>query len=158
LARPARSRLVHPYHLACINNLWYLFAWDPAKRDLRTFALHRLTKPQLTNQKFTKPKNFDPAELLRGSLNVFKGREDHDILIHFDPWAADEIRDRRWHSSQQITNLPDGSCQLRLHLSSLEEIEGWILSFGIHAKVLHPAVLTERIAQTAASLAEKYRT
>jgi predicted DNA-binding transcriptional regulator YafY len=152
-----RSRLVHPYHLACINNLWYLFAWDPAKHDLRTFALHRLTRPQLTAEKFTKPKNFDPAELLRGSLNVFKGREDHDILIQFDPWAADEIRDRRWHSSQQITNLPDGSCQLRLHLSSFEEIEGWIISFGIHASVLSPPTLFERIAKTATSLAEKYR-
>jgi proteasome accessory factor B len=148
--------LVHPYHLACINNLWYLFAWDPAKRDLRTFALHRLTRPQLTAEKFTKPKNFDPAELLRGSLNVFKGREDHDILIQFDPWAADEIRDRRWHSSQQITNLPDGSCQLRLRLSSLEEIEGWILSFGAHATVLQPPILAERICASAKSITAKY--
>ena len=156
-AGPTRPRTVHPYHLACINNLWYLFAWDPAKRDLRTFALHRLTRPQLTAEKFTKPKNFDPAELLRGSLNVFKGREDHDILIQFDPWAADEIRDRRWHSSQQITNLPDGGCQLRLHLSSLEEIESWILSFGIHAAVLQPKALAERIAKTAASVAQKYQ-
>jgi proteasome accessory factor B len=156
VAGPARPRLVHPYHLACINNLWYLFAWDPSKHDLRTFALHRLTRPQLTTQKFTKPKNFDPDALLRGSLNVFKGREDHDILIQFDPWAADEIRDRRWHSSQQITNLPDGGCQLRLHLSSLEEIEGWILSFGNHAKVVQPSVLSERIAKVAKSVASKY--
>jgi hypothetical protein len=56
-----------------------------AKRHLRTFALHRLTKPQLTAEKFAKPKNFDPAELLGGSLNVFKGREDHDILINSIP-------------------------------------------------------------------------
>jgi len=151
-----QPRVVHPYHLACINNLWYLFAWDPAKRDLRTFALHRLTRPQLTAEKFTKPKNFDPAELLRGSLNVFKGREDHDILIQFDPWAADEIRDRRWHSSQQITNFPNGSCQLRLRLSSLEEITGWILSFGIHATVLQRSTLAQRILVTAKSLAAKY--
>jgi proteasome accessory factor B len=151
-----QPRLVHPYHLACINNLWYLFAWDPAKRDLRTFALHRLTRPQLTAEKFTKPKNFDAAELLRGSLNVFKGREDHDILIQFDPWATDEIRDRRWHSSQQITNLPDGGCQLRLHLSSLEEIESWILSFGPHAKVTQPAVLITRIRNAAEKIIEMY--
>jgi proteasome accessory factor B len=153
---PPQPGLVHPYHLACINNLWYLFAWDPAKRDLRTFALHRLTRPQLTTEKFTKPKNFDPAELLRGSLNVFKGREDHDILIQFDPWAADEIRDRRWHSSQQITNLPDGSCQLRLRLSSLEEIEGWILSFGIHARVLQPRTLADRLLNTTKFLVASY--
>jgi predicted DNA-binding transcriptional regulator YafY len=155
-AQRPQPRLVHPYHLACINNLWYLFAWDTARRDLRTFALHRLTRPQLTAEKFTKPKNFDPAALLRGSLNVFKGREDHDILIQFDPWAADEIRDRRWHSSQQFTNLPDGSCQLRLHLSSLEEIEGWILSFGTHATVLQPKSLADRISATAKSLVTKY--
>jgi predicted DNA-binding transcriptional regulator YafY len=53
-------------------------------------------------------------------------------------------------------NLPDGSCQLRVHLSSLEEIEGWILSFGIHATVLEPKALADRIAKIAASLDQKY--
>jgi predicted DNA-binding transcriptional regulator YafY len=41
-------RLVRPCHFACIDYLWYLFAWDTAKRGLRTFTLHRLTRPQLT--------------------------------------------------------------------------------------------------------------
>src|SRR5262249_43122024 len=31
------SRVIDPYHLANINGEWYLFAWDHARKDVRTF-------------------------------------------------------------------------------------------------------------------------
>jgi|ERR1051326_127875 predicted DNA-binding transcriptional regulator YafY len=92
----------------------------------------------------------------RTAASTFKGREDHDILIQFDPRAADEIRDRRRHSSQQITCLLDGGCQLRLRLSSFKEIEGWVLRFGVRAKVLEPQTLADRVLNTAKSLVASY--
>jgi predicted DNA-binding transcriptional regulator YafY len=38
----AERRQVHPYHLACIENHWYLFAFDVARQAMRTFVLARL--------------------------------------------------------------------------------------------------------------------
>jgi len=60
------------------------------------------------------------------------------VLIRFDELAADYIREKRWHPSQQLAELEDGGVQLRLKLSSLAEIQRWILSWGGGATVLAP--------------------
>jgi len=38
------ARRVRPLHLACLENQWYVFAEDLARKDLRTFALPRMRK------------------------------------------------------------------------------------------------------------------
>ncbi len=129
-ARYSQPRHVHPYHLACIDNHWYLFAHDTARHAIRTFALTRLANPSLTAEHFLRSKDFDPDQYLAGSFTVMKGDQQHDVVIEFDPWAADLIRGRCWHSTQIRTDLPSGGARLSMRLSSLEEIERWLLSWG----------------------------
>ena len=120
-ADKAHWRQAHPYHLACVDNHWYLFAFDVKRNDMRTFALTRLRAPEITQRRFTLSKKFDLNEYLRGSFNVFKGGEDYEVVVHFDSWAADLVRGRRWHSSQELTELPGRQLRLRMRLNSLEE-------------------------------------
>src|SRR5450759_3472088 len=40
--QPAEKRIVDAYHLANINGEWYLFAYDHARKDLRTFVPARM--------------------------------------------------------------------------------------------------------------------
>ena len=42
------KRLVDPYHLANINGEWYLFAYDHARQDIRTFVPARMQSVKLT--------------------------------------------------------------------------------------------------------------
>jgi len=46
-AERAQSRTVHPYHITCFDNRWYLVAHDPARGALRTFALARMRKLEI---------------------------------------------------------------------------------------------------------------
>jgi predicted DNA-binding transcriptional regulator YafY len=154
--RGARPRLVHPYHLACIDNHWYLFAFDLDRQAVRTFALARLAQPELLRQRFPRPRHFDPDEYLRGSFTVLKGEHDYEVVIEFDNWATDLVRGRIWHASQQFTELPAGTSRLRLRLSGLEEIERWVLSWGTHACVLRPQILADRVAATARAISAQY--
>ncbi len=154
--KPQR-RLVHPYHLACIENQWYLFAFDVKRQAMRTFLLTRLRSPEIKPGTFAMPKAFDPNEYLRGSLGVFKGGEDYEVVIDFDAWAADLLRGRRWHASQELTELPGRRARLRLWLNSIQEAERWVLSWGAHATVVSPAALAARMLQTATSLQQRYR-
>ncbi len=156
-ARQARSRRVQPYHLACIENHWYLFAFDVDRQAMRTFVLTRLSHPELTDERFRLVRRFDPNEYLRGSLAVFKGGDDYEVVIDFDAWAADLLRGRRWHASQDLTELPTGEVRMRLRLNSLEEAERWVLSWCEHATVVRPRALVERLRKTAATLASRYR-
>jgi hypothetical protein len=76
------------------------------------------------------------------------------VFLVFLPDA--HIQVRQWHSSQQITELPGGGCRMRLHLSGLEEIQSWILSWGLYATVIAPSALAARIGQLGAQLAPRY--
>ena len=78
------------------------------------------------------------------------------MVIDFDAWGTDLVRGRQWHSSQELTERPGGCSQLRLRLNSLEEIERWVLAWGIHATVIRPKALRARIRRTAADLATRY--
>ena len=104
-----QARRVHPYHLACIDSHWYLFAHDVNRGAVRTFALTRMAKPAVTGEKFVKSAKFDPDEYLKGSFTVMKGDKEQLVEIEFDAWAADLVRGRQWHSSQELTELPEGA-------------------------------------------------
>jgi predicted DNA-binding transcriptional regulator YafY len=151
-----KQRLAHPYHLACIENRWYLFAFDVKRQAMRTFALTRLREPQLTGVSFERPKDFDLEEYLRGSFKVYKGSGDFEVVIEFDAWASDLARGHQWHATQQWTDLPGGGSRLRMRLGSVKEVEGWVLSWGAHATVVQPPALIQRIRTAAEELQRRY--
>lgn len=149
-------RRVHPYDLICCDNRWYLLALDEGRADVRTFALGRMEKPVLCQEQFTRPLGFDPLKYLQGSFSVMKGEGDYVVEIEFDAWATDHLRGRRWHSTQQIEFLPDGSSRLRMRLTELEEVKRWVLSWGTHATVIAPTQLIERLSATINQLSSRY--
>jgi proteasome accessory factor B len=152
---PERRR-VQPYHLACVENRWYLFAFDLARGQLRTFALARMRKAKNERARFRRPPDFSIDGLLRGSFGVFRGTGKFRVRIECDPFSARLIGECRWHDSQKITRLAGGRIEVRFDLDSLEEIERWVLGWGGHVKAVAPPALVGRIRATAASLAAAY--
>ena len=63
--------------------------------------------------------------------------------------TADYIREKKWHDSQQLRGLPQGGVELRLKLSSLAEVERWVLSWGGNAVVIRPKELVESVKRAA---------
>jgi predicted DNA-binding transcriptional regulator YafY len=102
-----------------------------------------------TGQTFTKSKRFSLQDHLKDSLGVFSARGRHNIRIRFDKFASQLVRERVWHPRQQIQELTGGEIEFRVTLSSLHEIEPWVLSWGDHACVLAPNTLRERVIQVA---------
>ncbi len=147
---------MRPYHIGCIDNHWYLFGFDVGRQGMRTFALTRLSRARLKPEHFERPKNFKVDEYLKDSFGVYKGRDNYEVVLDFDPWGADLIRGRHWQASQELIELPKGWARLRLLLSSLEEVEGWVLSWGTHVTVARPKGLAERIRRTAEELGKRY--
>jgi proteasome accessory factor B len=83
---------------------------------------------------------------------VHSGQGEHRVVIRFNEFAADYIREKRWHASQQIKELPNGGLELHLKLSSLDEVERWVLGWGGHATVLHPSELAGSVKRAAESI------
>jgi predicted DNA-binding transcriptional regulator YafY len=143
------ARIVDPYHLANINGEWYLFAFDHTRKDIRTFAPARIKSVKPTGKTFERPQKFSLEKRLRDSFGVHSGQGEHEVVIRFNPRAADYVREKKWHESQQLRELKSGGVELSLKLSSLAEIERWVLSWGGDAKVLKPRELAEAVRQSA---------
>jgi proteasome accessory factor B len=158
-AKAYEERSVQPYHLGCVENLWYLFAFDLARGQLRTFALPRIRDVRLSKAKFKRPIDFSIGKYLEQSFGVYArpSKTKHKVRIVFDAFAAPLVQERQWHPSQKMKLLRNGDLELSLTLGNLEEIERWILSWGNHAQVLAPAELKTRIAKTVSALADTYR-
>ena len=98
----AQRRHVHPYHIGYVDNHWCVFAFDVDRKAIRTFVLTRLSKPELTRKRFTVSQKFDLNKYLAGSLGLYRGEDDFEVVVELDAWAADDVRGRRLHSSQEV--------------------------------------------------------
>ncbi|MBK7998094.1 MAG: WYL domain-containing protein [Verrucomicrobia bacterium] len=156
--RSAAARFLHPYHLTCCDQRWYVIGHDVDRREIRTFAVSRMNQVARLEVPFEKPHDFDISRYLRGSLSVMSGRNDYDVVIEFDAWATDQLRGRRWHPSMELMELPGGESRVRLRLSGLEEVERWVLGWGAHATVIQPSPLVERLGAIARALSSRYET
>ena len=142
-------RVVDPYHLANINGEWFLFAYDHARKDIRTFVPARIRSLQPTGKIFERPQKFSLEKRLRDSFGVHSGEGEYGVVIRFNARSADYIREKKWHESQQLRELKGGGVELRMKLSSLVEVERWILSWGGDAKVIRPRELIEAVRNSA---------
>jgi predicted DNA-binding transcriptional regulator YafY len=147
--RDGEVRLIDPYHLANINGEWYLFAYDHARKDIRTFVPARVLAVKQTGKHFARPQKFSLEKRLRDSFGVHSGEGEFEVVLRFNARVADYIREKKWHDSQQLKDLKGGGVELRLKLSSLIEIQRWVLGWGSDVIVVKPSQLQESIRQAA---------
>ena len=69
------------------------------------------------------------------------------VAIWFDAPTAPYIRERRWHSTQELAEHSDGSLTLRMEVTGLQELKRWVLGYGKGAKVLEPTELVAMVKE-----------
>lgn len=148
------ARVVDPYHLANINGEWFLFAYDQARKDIRTFVPGRIRQAKPTGRTFQRTEKFSLESRLRDSFGVHSGEGQYEVVLDFAPRAADYVREKKWHGSQKLRDRADGGVELTLKLSSLAEIQRWVLSWGGEAKVRQPKELAEAVREAARRILE----
>lgn len=154
-AQKPQKRKIEPYHLACVQGQWYCIAHDLRPKDMRTFHLGRIKSARLLADDFVRPKSFDIRKYLGGSLGIFAGKGSHEVVLHFDKWSSQLVREKTWHPTQKLQELTHGELELTLQLNNLEEVEPWVLSWGSHVRVVGPRELKARIRAVAQSLLEQ---
>ena len=143
------ARIIDPYHLANINGEWFLFGYDHARKDIRKFVPARIQALKPTGKVFERSEKFSLEEELRDSFGVHSGEGKYEVVLQFSPRAADYIREKKWHESQELRELKNGGAELKLKLSSLVEVERWVLSWGGEAIVEKPPELAEAVRRAA---------
>lgn len=141
------ERIVDPYHLYNMYGDWYLVAYDSYRQAFRNFAVGRIETWQVLAQEFERDPGFDTNQYLGSSFQAERGGEIQAVAICFDEFQARYIRERRWHESQTIEDLPDGGLILRFTTGGQGEVKRWVMQYGSHAEVLEPAELREAVME-----------
>jgi predicted DNA-binding transcriptional regulator YafY len=139
-----KAYVVHPYRLAYAQGALYLLAYVPEYAEVRTFAVDRISELSLKEDSFT-PIEELPDEAFPHSLGVHSGPPAR-VEIEFQPAAADYVRTRTWHASQQLRETDNGGVAMTLDVCLDRALESWILSFGPFARVVSPERLMRTIA------------
>jgi predicted DNA-binding transcriptional regulator YafY len=150
------QRLIDPYHLRLADGTWYCIAYCHERTSIRTFALDRIIRLEVTDDTFEIPAGFSVEEYLADSLSIERGTP-RRVVIEFDPTQAAYIRGRQWHKSQELTELPGGRLRMTVTIGGLGELKRWVMSMGSHAQVLEPRELRDQIRRELESAADKYR-
>lgn len=150
--RKAELRVVDPYQLANINGEWFLIAYDHLRNDFRKFVPARVKSIRKTGKTFERQEKFSLDKHLRDSFGVHSAQGEYEVVIRFDAVAADYIREKRWHDSQKLKELKNGGVELTMKLSSLAEVERWVLNWGGKAMVVKPKELAEMVKKSARNI------
>jgi predicted DNA-binding transcriptional regulator YafY len=145
-------RQVQPLHVTHREGRWQLIGHDIDRYALRTYAISRIANVELFARWFERPKGFSIECYFASALGVMNGTENHQVRIRFSTLAADHVRDRFWHESQEFKELSDGRLELSLRLADLLEVERLILQWGGHAEALEPLELRTRLAAAAQTI------
>ena len=147
-------REIDPYHLTLHNGGLYLVAHCHLRGALRTFAVERMRTVEPTRRRFAVPASFDAAKYLEGVWGILRG----DLVVVrvvFARGLAPYIRERLWHPSQRMRDLPDGRVELMLRVADTLEVRRWILGYGVQAEVLEPPALREALRAEAEAVARQ---
>lgn len=130
------SRHVQPYHLANLQQCWYLIARDVAKGELRLFALPRIAAVKPGRKAFRRPVDFSPRDYLANAFGPYAAGKLQEVKIEFAAAVAPYIKERIWHASQKLESLPDGRLILTMTVARLELVESWVRSWGDRAQII----------------------
>lgn len=157
MGRQAENRrTVHPYRLRHVDDTLYLIGYCALREGVRTFAVDRIRRVEVTDESFRVPDTFDVEGLLRDSFGIYEGPP-ITVKVRFLPPVAGYIRERTWHRSQLLSDQDDGSVIFSATVAGIEEIGRWILRWGADAQVLAPSALRSMVGRQAAAMADHYR-
>ena len=144
-----------PYRLLFAGGGLYVVGRVPKHTGTATLAVDRLRSLALSNIEFEMDPEFDPRKCRLDAFGV-SWQDPMEVVLHFGADQAPYVRERLWHPSQTLTDLPDGDIQLTFRAGGPFEIRRWILGWGEAVEVISPDELRREIKEALISAAGTY--
>lgn len=147
-SQPGAWREADPYSLANVGGSWYLVALDHARRDLRHFRLERIEALTVLAHTFNRPKRFRVAQAQPDDRRLV-------VRVRFAPAVARYAQESRpffWVAD----HVESDHLVMTLRVRGVDDLTGWVLSWGDQAEVLEPQALRERLCAIARVLSSRY--
>lgn len=141
------ERTIHPYmfHYSQMQDTWYLIGYCELRDNIRTFAISRIRTLSPGTKHFTIPDSFSFETYIENTFDQIHDNEPENVAIRFSPFQSQWIREHRWHHTQEVEELPDGSMILKMKVGALDAVKRWVMRYGSEAEALEPLELREMI-------------
>lgn len=149
--------VIDPYQIFFKRRALYLDACVVHERQVNMFRVNRIKRVSFLGVRVATPLvPYNFRERHRHSFSVFVGNPPQRVRIRFRPAVRQYITETRWHTSQQIDDLSDGSFIFTVEVSEPREVGWWVLQWGANAEVLEPESLRQEMIETAGALVAVY--
>jgi predicted DNA-binding transcriptional regulator YafY len=152
----AITRRVDPLHLVGHRGEWYLLCWSHHDGGIRIYALARVKRATITDERYTPPEGFSVGDYIDPAFGVFINEPPVEVAIALKGRAAAAAHERTWHPKQEIETDADGRTILRFETNQQSQLLYWVSQWGPSAEILEPAALRRRAAEWFAGTASRY--
>jgi predicted DNA-binding transcriptional regulator YafY len=136
-------RRVRPLHITYRDFAFYVLCKDLNRPKPRLFMVTRMQEVEETGVKFERPKGFDARAYLENAFKLFASQEAEKVVLEFSAAAAPRVTERRWHSTQEFTELEDGDVRMTMKVGLAPDLYSWIGGFFGDCRVAEPETLRE---------------
>ena len=150
-----RKHRVHPLRLLCHEGAVYLLAYLPRHRSIITFNLQRLRKLEVLDVR-APPRRFDLERWEESTFGIVGGGRPTTYRLRFVAGAAPFIRERRWHPTEKLRDLPDGALELSFRCNESWEVDAWVASWRGLVEVVEPTRLRKDLLDYGRWLLRQY--
>ncbi len=154
--RQETVREIEPYAVHFTLGNWYLIGFCRLRKETRTFSLDNIRALEITNNSFTRPKDFSVEKYMGKAWGIVKGKT-QTVKIKFAPAIAQWVIGKKWLKDQKAVVQKDGSAIMEFTVDGLDEIARWVLSFGEKAAVVSPKELKTIVLEKAKAIVRNNR-
>jgi predicted DNA-binding transcriptional regulator YafY len=148
------DRIVHPYGFLHANRD-YLVAFAPWGDHFRIMQLAGIDEAVLLDEYFERREDFDLRAYAANSFGVYQEKP-YEVVWRFSKNVAESARGYRFHSTQEIEDLPNGALVVRFKAGGLSEMAFHAFTWGAELEVLEPKELRELLREMSEELVALY--
>lgn len=154
------ERVVNPYLLHIYRGTNpYLIGWCHTRQAMRWFRVDRIRELRRLDTSFERDSSFDAKQQLDEIFQYEVGTGPPvTVRIWFDSQVAPYIRERNWHSTQELQEHPDGAVTLQMRVKGLNDLKRWVLGYGKGAIVREPPELVALVKDEVNGMSQSYYT
>lgn len=151
-------RIVEPYAIKEFKNRWYVLANDLKDQKVKSFALDRLSKLEITRRKFQLPHDFNVNEHFKYCFGIISPNKEkpREVILSFNHLQGKYIKTLPLHESQEILKDDETELLIKLKLFITHDFVMEILSLGENVKVIQPPSLITKIKKALESALKLY--
>ena len=135
---PTDGIVLEPYFVKIFKQLWYVIGMNVKDKQMKTYALDRMSRLNILQDTFVMPDDVKPSEFFKDCFGITTNKNSAKrIVLRVEPTQAKYFRALPLHSSQQEVVHDDYSIfsyKMRITYDLKEEI----MSHGATIEVLEP--------------------